>query len=412
MGVEPHLRGDASVLRVAGLQVVLALALLVILGVALVPWDAGAGTASVAVEDLFTPEQVAAAEEYSTEARAWSWSALGASLVVAAVLGLTRRGRTALGRVPGPWWVRTPVVVVLFVSVQAFVSLPFRLGGWRLRRDVGLSTQGWSGFLRDTALSSALDGLVLAVGLMTLVALARRVPRTWPVVTGGLAAAAVVVTSFLYPRFVEPLFHDFTPLPPGELRDGVAGMLAAEELAVNDIVVADASRRTTSLNAWVSGFGQTRRVVLYDTLAKEVPTDETLVVVAHELAHVQHRDVILGTTLGAVGAVMAVGALGLVLSSRRTREGVVDSVPILLAALTFGTQAVAPIENGISRAIESRADVTALCLNGDPEAFVRVQVKLAVRSLADPTPPRWSQWWWGSHPPVVDRVGLSGSGCG
>src|SRR5690606_12709654 len=97
------------------------------------------------------------------------------------------------------------------------------------------------------------------------------------------------------------LFNEVVPLPAGELRAGVEELAADEGVDVSDVVVADASRRTTTLNAWVSGFGGTRRVVLYDNLIDDVPQDQVIVVVAHELAHARHQDVAVGTMLGALG---------------------------------------------------------------------------------------------------------------
>ena len=103
---------------------------------------------------------------------------------------------------------------------------------------------------------------------------------------------------------------------------------------MDEVLVADASRRTTTLNAYVSGFAGSRRVVLYDNLVRDVPRDEALSVVAHELAHARHDDVLVGTVLGASGAAAAVGLLGLVLGRRRADDPA--TVPTLLALLAVG----------------------------------------------------------------------------
>lgn len=401
-------------LRVAALQTVVALAVLLGLALWLVPWAGPTDVGSVATpSDLFDPEQLAAAESYASRARAWSWSSLAVQLFVAALLGFTRRGRGLVDRLPGPWWARVALAAAGFVTAQAVAVLGFRIGGWRLRREVGLSTQDGPAFARDVAVQWMLDIVVLVALLVLLAALARRLPRAWTVVGGGLAALLVVAVSYVYPTVVEPLFNDFTPLPEGELRDRIQRVAEVEGVSLEEVVVADASRRTTTLNAWVSGFGDTRRVVLHDNLVEEVPVDETMVIVAHELGHARADDVMVGTALGAVGAVAAVGALGVLLGlARRPERGLGADprlVPLVLACLAFGAQAVAPLQNGISRAVEVRADEQALCATGDPEAFERVQVRLATRALRDPTPPGLSQWWWGSHPGVLERVALARS---
>jgi STE24 endopeptidase len=222
-------------------------------------------------------------------------------------------------------------------------------------------------------------------------------------VLGGL----VVVGSLAYPVAVEPLFNRFAPLEDGPLRSAVLEVADREGVALDEVLVADASRRTTTLNAYVSGIGGTRRVVLYDTLVESVPPDQTLAVVAHELAHAKHRDVVTGTVLGALGAAFGVALLALAVGRERMREAA--AVPLVMALLAVGAQVASPVENGISRRIETRADVDALKATGDPVAFSEVQRMLALRSLADPTPPELPHWWWGSHPTVLERWALAQS---
>ena len=224
--------------------------------------------------------------------------------------------------------------------------------------------------------------------------------------------------SFVYPVLVEPLFNDFTPLQDGPLRAGVLQLAEDEGVHVDDVLVADASRRTTTLNAYVSGFGGTRRVVLYDNLVRGVPREEALSVVAHELAHARHDDVLHGSLLGAAGAVPGIGLLGLVLGRATARRaarpemqntaGDPAVVPRVLALVAVAGLLASPVQNGISRKIETRADVDAIVATGDPEAFVELQQQLATRSLADLTSPAWSQFWFGSHPTTRERIAIAG----
>ena len=137
---------------------------------------------------------------------------------------------------------------------------------------------------------------------------------------GGLLGVLVLAGSFVYPVVIEPLFNSFTSLPDGQLRTDILALAEQEHVPVDDVLVADASRRTTTLNAYVSGFGSTRRVVLYDNLVNDVPEDETLSVVAHELAHAKHDDVLTGSLLGAAGAVFGVGLLALLVGAAGERR--------------------------------------------------------------------------------------------
>jgi STE24 endopeptidase len=210
------------------------------------------------------------------------------------------------------------------------------------------------------------------------------------------------------------LFNDFTPMKAGPLRSDILALAAKEHVHIDDVLVADASRRTTTLNAYVSGYGSTRRVVVYDTLLTGLSRPEAEVVVAHELGHAKHDDVLLGTVLGALGSAAGIGLLGLVLSRRwllhrAGADGLGDPrvVPLVLALAVVGSLLTSPVQNTISRAIEARADRAALQATQDPETFIAMQRQLALRSLADPTPPAWSQFWFGSHPTVLQRIGLA-----
>jgi STE24 endopeptidase len=220
--------------------------------------------------------------------------------------------------------------------------------------------------------------------------------------------------SFIYPVVVEPLFNHFTPMKAGPLRTDIFALAKKEHVHIDDVLVADASRRTTTLNAYVSGFGTTRRVVVYDTLLTGLPQKQIEVIVAHELGHAKHDDVLTGTILGALGSAFGIGLLGLVLIRRRALErvqvtGIVDPrvVPLLLALAAVGSLLASPVQNTISRAIEARADRTSLETTRDPDTFVEMQRQLALRSLSDPTPPAWSQFWFGSHPTTLQRIGMA-----
>jgi STE24 endopeptidase len=136
-------------------------------------------------------------------------------------------------------------------------------------------------------------------------------------------------------------------------------------------------------------------------------------VVAHELGHARYDDVLHGSLLGAAGAVTGIGLLGLVLTTRRRREdtntaGDPAVVPRVLAWVAVAGLLASPVQNGISRKIETRADVAALEATGDGGAFVELQKQLATRSLNDLAGPAWSQFWFGSHPTTRERIAVAG----
>ncbi len=383
----------------------------VVLAVWLVPWHPvpGGTPAAAPARSVFTADQVTAADEFARWSRVWSWGSLAVSLLVVCWFGFTRHGIRLVERIRGPWWVRVVLAVAALVLIGRLVTLPFAVLMHRHLLDNGLTRQPWGGFAADLVRTELVTILTTSVGLVVLVGCARRWPRVWPAVAGGLLAGLVLVGSFVYPVLVEPVFNSFEPLPDGALRSQILQLADREGVHIDDVLVVDASRRTTTLNAYVSGFGSTRRVVVYDTLVHDLPDDQALSVIAHELAHARHDDVVIGSVLGASAALAAVGLLGLAVDAlgRRRVMGDPALVPLVLALLAVGTLLASPVQNAVSRHIETRADVDALRATHDPAAFIRMQRELSLRALSDPAPPAWSQFWFGSHPTTLTRIAIA-----
>jgi STE24 endopeptidase len=377
----------------------------VVLAVLLVPWDPipGGPLHPPSASSVFSAEQIQRAEDYAGTQRLLSWASLAVSLAVACVLGFGPHGARLVDRVRGPWWWRVVVAVVGLELVGELATLPLSIALRHRALHYGLTDQAWSGYAVDVLKGMGVDVVATSLGLLMLLGVARRWPRAWPAVGGLLLGGLVLLGSFVYPLVVEPLFNHFEPLPHGELRSQILELAAKEHVHVDDVLVADASRRTTTLNAYVSGFGSSRRVVVYDNLVDDVDQQEILAVVAHELGHARHDDVLTGSLLGAAGAMLGVGLLGLLVG------GVADprKVPRVLALVAVATLLASPVQNSISRRIETRADVDSLRTTHDPAAFIALQEDLATTSLADPTPYAVSQFWFGSHPTALQRIALA-----
>lgn len=393
---------------------------LVALAVLLVPWDwvPGGELHSAAPLDVFTRKQIARAEDYASVRRYLGWASYAVSLAVACVLGFTPFGARLVRRVFGRrrWWLAVPGAVLVLLLIGDLVTLPFSVLVQRRNLEYGLSEQAWGAWTVDYLKSLLVSWVLTSLVLLVLVFAARRSPRMWFAWAGGAAAVLTLLGSFLYPVVLEPVFNNFTPMAHGPLRTSVLDLARKEGVKVREVLVADASRRTTTLNAYVSGIGNTRRVVVYDNLVRDLPRAEAEVVIAHELAHAKHNDVVLGTALGAVGVVLGVSLLALVLDTAWVRrradvEGPADpaAIPLILALAAIATLLVSPLQNTVSRAIEIRADRDSLVATGDSATFVAMQRQLALSSLSDPTPPGWSQFWFGSHPTVLQRAGLPSS---
>jgi STE24 endopeptidase len=295
--------------------------------------------------------------------------------------------------------------------VGNLMALPFAAWRHAVVTRFGLSTQGWGGWTVDMLKSYAVTAVIAATALLGFYTVTRLAPRWWWAWGALGAAGLVVLLSFVLPVLVEPVFNRFTPMEPGPLRSELAALAQRDGVPVRDVLVADASRRTRAVNAYVSGLGPTRRLVVYDTLLREAPPAEVASVVAHELGHAKDRDVLVGTATGALAAAAAVVALYLVGSwAGLLRLARVDSIaeprafPLLIALLTVVGLVATPVQAAVSRRVEARADAHALALTGDPATFEAMQRRLATLNLSDPDPPRWEHLFSASHPSTVERM--------
>jgi STE24 endopeptidase len=376
-----------------------------------IPWHPvpGGTPPAVPASQVFTPAEIARANAYTDPARYLGWASLLVSLAVTLVLGLTPLGARLAGRLRGWWWVRVLLAVAALAVVGRLVTLPFAIIGHHRSVAYGLSDEAWGPWTVDLLKSLVLSIVVSGLLLLVLVGCARRWPRAWPAVAGTVLGALVMAGSFVYPVLVEPAFNHFTSLENGPLRTQILHLADEEHVHLDDVLVADASRRTTTLNAYVSGYGSTRRVVLYDNVVHDLPRPEILSIVAHELGHAHHDDVLTGSILAALGTTLGIGLLGLVVSVvRRGPGGMRDPtvVPLVVALVAIATLLSSPVNNGLSRLIETRADVASLEATRDPTAFIRMQRELDLHSLSD-DPPAWSHFWFGSHPTTLQRVAIA-----
>jgi STE24 endopeptidase len=292
--------------------------------------------------------------------------------------------------------------------------LPTAVWGQEVSRSYGLSTQTWPSWALDELKSLGVSFVVTSLALLLLVGLARRFSRTWFLPAAAGAGALVVLSSFAYPVVIEPVFNKFTQLPDGPLRTSILALAHRDDVAVSDVLVADASRRTTALNAYVSGFGSTKRIVLYDTLLRSTPDKQIELIIAHELGHATRDDVLVGTFEGAVAAVMAIAGLFIVLRPERLRRPTGAGsmrdpaiVPAVLALAAFASVLALPVQNTISRHIEARADAHSLDLTSDPTDFIKMQHRLAVTNLNHLDPNPILSDIFNSHPAPLDRIGLA-----
>jgi STE24 endopeptidase len=340
------------------------------------------------------------------------------------VVAVRRPPRVLTGRRDHPFLAGAAAGGALAVAL-AVVALPLQAVARQRAIDVGLVTQSWGGWTVDVVKSLGIDAVLGGVGGLLALGLIARFPRNWWL-PGAVAVVAVgAAFEFAGPVVLDPLFNRFTELPAGETRSDVLDLARRAGVKVDHVYEVDASRRTTAANAYVTGLGSSKRVVLYDNLIRRFPRDETRVVVAHELGHVHYDDVprgILFLALVAPAAMFAVQALTEALH-KWARHGPRGDVPIvaragppvpsprIVVALTLSLAVVSGgvgvLSNALSRRVEARADSFALQKTGAPGAFIDFERRVTVRNVMDPDPPAWMTWLLGTHPSTIDRIGAA-----
>jgi STE24 endopeptidase len=177
-------------------------------------------------------------------------------------------------------------------------------------------------------------------------------------------------------------------------------------LPVEQVMVMDASRRTTRANAYFTGLGRTKRIVLYDTLLENYPPDQVKSVVAHEMAHWRQGHIVRGLAWGTLANFIFWGFLFIALRATIPPSVFVQPYTwaVILLFFILVSFVGSPVQNHLYRSMEIEADRVSVMLTGDAPAAVRLQVNLAVKNLSDVSPPAFIQWFSYSHPSAPDRI--------
>jgi STE24 endopeptidase len=352
----------------------------------------------VAEQTYFSPAYVHRAEAFRT-GQLWLYGASLAIELAVLAYAVRRPPHGPFGRRP----VASGAAVAAGLSVAVTVlTLPVSAIARERAKDVGLVTQNWLGWASDVGKSTTIAAVLAGAGGAVLVFAMRRFGRRWWMPATAVVVAFGVVATYATPIVIDPLFNRFDRLE-GPLRGEILTLAHDADVKVGEVYVMDASRRTTAANAYVTGLGSTKRVVMYDTLLKDFSPDAVRGVVAHELGHVHYRDVAHGLLYLLIVAPFGVLAAAR-LAERMTKEGR-SPVPAVALSLALLTPAITMVSNQLSRGIEARADRFAIQLTHDPDGLIDFQRKITVQNVGDPDPPGWVSFVLGTHPTAVQRIG-------
>jgi STE24 endopeptidase len=307
-----------------------------------------------------------------------------------------------------------PLIVGLYVLALSIIFdialLPISFyKGFVLERRYGLATQTAAHWLKDYVKAVVIGLLFAEAGAEFVYYTIRRWPDWWWAVSGVGYAAVTVALVNLAPVLILPLFFRFTPLDKVSLRDRLTALAAKANTKVMGVYEWRLSDRTKKANAALAGMGNTRRIILSDTLLAAYSDDEIEVILAHELAHHVHRDiwkaVTIDTVLTFAGFYAAHRALRAIVPYV-AMKGIDDpaGIPLLLLAAGALALLVKPLMNAQSRNHERRADAYALSMTKNPSAFISAMRRLGQQNLAEDHPSRLVQAFFYTHPPISERL--------
>lgn len=313
----------------------------------------------------------------------------------------------------GPGWLaQFAIFFFTFSVIFLAVKLPIAYySGFVVPHYFGLSDASFGRWATDLLKAQGVSWLITWFLSMCVLWAVSKFPTRWWLLAWAATVPLTLAGIFLMPLVFDPLFNKYTPMAEGRLRTSIQDLAARAGIPNAPIYQVDKSKQTRTYNAYVTGIGSSARIVIWDN-TMQLPQDETIAIVGHELGHYQLGHVLRGCSFGLAGLFLffflagryAVGFLKRLPQSwgvRSTTSFVVVPVAYLVTTVVFFL--VEPISNAISRQMESQADQYALTVTGNGEAMARTFVSLSSKNLSDPDPPMFVEFWSFSHPSLRRR---------
>lgn len=304
------------------------------------------------------------------------------------------------------------ITCLLVFDVLSFPSSVY-FGYWR-EAETGFATMGFTGWLLRYGKSLLVGLLMQTAAIMLLLLVMRWFPHKWPVLIPGVMGLFALAVTLLMPIIITPLFYNQTLLEDGRFKTDILEMAARAGMEVDEVYVIDESRYSRHTNAYFTGVGSHRRIVLYDNLIKSHTPEEAALIFAHEAGHWKYSHVAWGLSLGVLGMLIIaliynalfpvlaqVGWFGL------KNLASASNLPFLLILVMFLQLFTAPIESQISQFMEKQADRVALELTGLRDVFISAQVRLSRDNRSDLLPSPLRVFWLYSHPPAIERIRMA-----
>ncbi|HEY7405769.1 MAG TPA: M48 family metallopeptidase [Candidatus Angelobacter sp.] len=319
-------------------------------------------------------------------------------------------------------FVQALVFVALVLITTTILELPLDAYQQSISVQYGLSVQGWGSWLGDVGKGMIVGFIIFSILAWLITTLIRKSPRRWWLYGWMCTFAVVVFLIFISPYVIDPLFNKFEPLDKNnpELVTAIQKVTqrGGMDIPRDRMFLMKASEKVTTLNAYVTGFGPSKRVVVWDTTIQNVKTPEILFVFGHEMGHYVLNHIVIGMVAAAIGLFIGHYLLFLIANwafprfqQRWRMRELWDWSALVMLVLIFSIMSTlsAPIGNGVSRQLEHNADIYGLEVThginaNSQEAAAHAFQVLGELSLSYPYPSKFVVFWYADHPPIPERV--------
>jgi Zn-dependent protease with chaperone function len=307
-----------------------------------------------------------------------------------------------------------PLAVFLYVLMLVLISKVLSLGmdyySFNLEHRYQLSNQKLRGWVWDEVKGLLVSAVLAGLLVELLYFIIREFPQHWWIIAWAGFLGVVILLAQLAPVVLFPIFYKFEPLQDEELKLRLVRLGERAGTRVRGVYKWHLSEKSKKANAALTGLGNTRRIILADTLLDNYTPDEIEAVLAHELGHHVHKHILKG--IGSQAAITFVGfwsanwALHYALDRWHIFETLSDfaNLPLLVLTFTVLSFFLMPALNAFSRFNERQADRYAFQSIAGVAPFISSMNKLADQNLAERTPSRWVEWWFHSHPAIARRI--------
>lgn len=337
-------------------------------------------------------------------------------------LGVAAKYRDWAEKVSGRRFVQALIFVPLLLLTITILGLPLDAYQQNISLQYGLSVQSWGSWFADVLKGEAISLIVGTLLIWLFNLLIRKSPRRWWFYNWLIVMPIIIFFVFISPIIIDPLFNKFEPLDKSnpQLVDAIQKVTQRGGLEIprDRMFLMKASEKVTTLNAYVTGFGPSKRVVVWDTTIQHASTPETLFVFGHEMGHYVLNHIVIGISGTFIGLFIGfylhylIANWAFVRFQQRwhMRElGDWAAVPMLLLIFSIMSTISAPIGNGFSRQLEHNADIYGLEVThginaNSQEAAAHAFQVLGELSLSYPYPNKFVVFWYADHPPINERV--------